>query len=80
METMVEPQAQRRLTLVAWFGVIWGVILIGRLFHLHVLEHDNLRLVAKGQTMHTLVAKSGKQVVVMLSRKPIPPTPPSSRV
>jgi hypothetical protein len=32
-----------------------------------------LRLVAKGQTMHTLVAKSGKQVVVMLSRKPIPP-------
>jgi peptidoglycan hydrolase-like protein with peptidoglycan-binding domain len=32
-----------------------------------------LRLVAKGETMHTLVAKSGKQVVVMLSRKPIPP-------
>ena len=32
-----------------------------------------LRLVAKGETMHALVAKSGKQVVVMLSRKPIPP-------
>jgi hypothetical protein len=32
-----------------------------------------LRQVAKGETMHTLVAKSGKQVVVMLSRKPIPP-------
>jgi hypothetical protein len=32
-----------------------------------------LKLVAKGQTMHTLVAKSGKKVVVMLSRKPIPP-------
>ncbi len=32
-----------------------------------------LRLVQKGQTMHTLVAKSGKQVVVMMSRKPIPP-------
>jgi peptidoglycan hydrolase-like protein with peptidoglycan-binding domain len=32
-----------------------------------------LRLVAKGETMHTLVAKSGKQVVVMLSRKPIAP-------
>ena len=31
-----------------------------------------LRLVAKGETMHTLVAKSGKRVVVMLSRKPIP--------
>ena len=32
-----------------------------------------LRQVAKGDTMHALVAKSGKQVVVMLSRKPIPP-------
>lgn len=32
-----------------------------------------LKLVAKGQTMHALLAKSGKQVVVMLSRKPIPP-------
>ncbi len=32
-----------------------------------------LKLVAKGDTMHTLLAKSGKQVVVMLSRKPIPP-------
>jgi hypothetical protein len=32
-----------------------------------------LRLVAKGEMMHTLVAKSGKQVVVMLSRKPIAP-------
>ncbi len=32
-----------------------------------------LRLVLKGEMMHTLVAKSGKQVVVMLSRKPIPP-------
>jgi len=32
-----------------------------------------LRLVAKGERMHALVAKSGKQVVVMLSRKPIPP-------
>lgn len=32
-----------------------------------------LRQVAKGETMHTLIAKSGKQVAVMLSRKPIPP-------
>jgi hypothetical protein len=32
-----------------------------------------LRMVAKGETMHALLAKSGKQVVVMLSRKPIPP-------
>ena len=32
-----------------------------------------LKLVAKGETMHTLVAKSGKKAVVMLSRKPIPP-------
>jgi len=32
-----------------------------------------LKLVAKGQTMHALVAKSGKQVVVMMSRKPISP-------
>lgn len=32
-----------------------------------------LKLVAKGQSMHALLAKSGKRVVVMLSRKPIPP-------
>jgi hypothetical protein len=32
-----------------------------------------LRMVAKGETMQALLAKSGKQVVVMLSRKPIPP-------
>jgi hypothetical protein len=32
-----------------------------------------LRLVLKGEMMHALVAKSGKQVAVMLSRKPIPP-------
>jgi peptidoglycan hydrolase-like protein with peptidoglycan-binding domain len=32
-----------------------------------------LRMVAKGETMHALLAKSGKRVVVMLSRKPIPP-------
>jgi hypothetical protein len=30
-----------------------------------------LRRVAKGETMHTLVAKAGKQVVVLLSPKPI---------
>jgi hypothetical protein len=32
-----------------------------------------LKLVARGETTHALVAKSGKKVVVMLSRKPIPP-------
>lgn len=32
-----------------------------------------LREVAKGVKMHALLAKSGKQVAVMLSRKPIPP-------
>lgn len=32
-----------------------------------------LRMVAKGDIMHALVAKSGKQVVVMLSRRPIAP-------
>ncbi len=32
-----------------------------------------LKLVAKGETMHALLAKSGKKVIVMLSRKPIPP-------
>ena len=52
METMVEPQAQRRLTLVAWFGVLWGVILIARLIQLHVIEHENLRLVAIRQQEH----------------------------
>jgi hypothetical protein len=33
-----------------------------------------LRRVAKGETMHTLVAKAGKQVVVLLSPKPISPS------
>jgi hypothetical protein len=32
-----------------------------------------LRMVLKGQKLQTLVAKSGKNVVMMLSRKPIPP-------
>ncbi len=64
METMVEPQAQRRLTLVAWFGVIWGVILIGRLFHLHVLEHDNLRLVAKGQQEHIVEVPAARGTIL----------------
>ncbi|MBL8363148.1 MAG: hypothetical protein JNN18_21860 [Rubrivivax sp.] len=32
-----------------------------------------LKMVAKGERMHALVAKSGKQVKVLLSRKPIPP-------
>ncbi|MBL8360766.1 MAG: hypothetical protein JNN18_09760 [Rubrivivax sp.] len=32
-----------------------------------------LRLVMKGETVHALLAKAGKRVVVMLSRKPIPP-------
>ncbi len=32
-----------------------------------------LKLVAKGETMHALLGKSGKKVVVMLSRKPISP-------
>jgi hypothetical protein len=32
-----------------------------------------LRMVNKGETMHSLVATTGKQVVVMLSRKPISP-------
>ena len=32
-----------------------------------------LRLVTKGETMHALLAKAGNRVVVMLSRKPIPP-------
>jgi hypothetical protein len=31
-----------------------------------------LRQVAKGETMHALLAKSGKKVMVLLSRKPIP--------
>jgi cell division protein FtsI (penicillin-binding protein 3) len=54
MDTMVEPQAQRRLTLVTWFGVLWGVILIARLIHLHVIEHESLRLVAIHQQEHTV--------------------------
>ena len=52
METMVEPQAQRRLTLVAWFGILWGVVLIARLIQLHVIEHETLRLAAAAQQEH----------------------------
>jgi len=54
METTVEPQAQRRLTLVAWFGIFWGVVLFGRLIHLHVFEHDTLRIAAKKQQEHVV--------------------------
>jgi hypothetical protein len=32
-----------------------------------------LKLVQKGNRLYTLVAKAGKKVVIMLSRKPIPP-------
>jgi cell division protein FtsI (penicillin-binding protein 3) len=46
METTVEPQAFKRLTLVAWFGIFWGVVLFARLFQLHVLEHETLRAAA----------------------------------
>ena len=33
-----------------------------------------VKLVAKGETMQALIARSGNRVVVMLSRKPIPPS------
>ncbi len=49
METTVEPQAFKRLTLVAWFGILWGVVLFARLFQLHVLEHETLRAAASRQ-------------------------------
>lgn len=32
-----------------------------------------LKLVSKGETLHALLGRAGKQVAVMLSRKPIPP-------
>lgn len=60
METMVEPQALRRLTLVAWFAVLWGVILIARLIHLHVLEHENLSLAASKQQEHIVDAPAAR--------------------
>ena len=52
MESMVEPQAQKRLTLVAWFGVFWGVVLFARLIQLHVIEHEALHLLAVRQQEH----------------------------
>ena len=63
METMVEPQAQRRLALVAWFGVLWGVILIARLIHLHVIEHENLQLVATRQQEHIVDVAAGRGTI-----------------
>ena len=63
METMVEPQAQRRLTLVAWFGVLWGVILIARLIQLHVFEHESLRLVAARQQEHTVELQAARGTI-----------------
>lgn len=64
METMVEPQAQRRLTLVAWFSVAWGVILIARLFQLHVVEHETLRLVAARQQEHTVEVAASRGTIL----------------
>jgi cell division protein FtsI (penicillin-binding protein 3) len=63
METMVEPQAQRRLTLVAWSGVLWGVILIARLIQLHVFEHENLRLAAAKQQEHTVAVAAARGTI-----------------
>jgi cell division protein FtsI/penicillin-binding protein 2 len=63
METMVEPQAQRRLTLVAWLGVIWGVVLGARLIQLHVFEHDNLLLVAKNQQEHVVEVPAARGAI-----------------
>lgn len=63
METMVEPQAQRRLTLVAWFGVLWGVVLIARLIQLHVLEHENLQLVASRQQEHIVEVQAPRGTI-----------------
>ncbi|MFN0100856.1 MAG: penicillin-binding transpeptidase domain-containing protein [Bryobacteraceae bacterium] len=63
METTVEPQAQRRLTLVAWFGVLWGVILIARLIHLHVFEHENLRLAAARQQEHIVEVAAARGTI-----------------
>jgi cell division protein FtsI (penicillin-binding protein 3) len=54
METTVEPQAQRRLTLVAWLGIAWGVLLFGRLLQLHVLEHETLSAAASRQQEHVV--------------------------
>ncbi|HEU0122240.1 MAG TPA: penicillin-binding transpeptidase domain-containing protein [Bryobacteraceae bacterium] len=63
METMVEPQAQRRLTLVAWLGVLWGAILFARLIQLHVIENESLSQVARTQQEHTVEVPAARGAI-----------------
>lgn len=63
MEPMVEPQALRRLTLVAWFGVVWGVVLIARLVQLHVIDHEALRTAAMRQQEHVVEVQAARGTI-----------------
>jgi cell division protein FtsI (penicillin-binding protein 3) len=49
LETTAEPQSHKRLIVVTWCTLVWGVILCGRLVQLQVVEHDDWARTAKGQ-------------------------------
>lgn len=49
LETTAEPQSHKRLIIVTWCSLVWGLIIFGRLVQLQVLEHENLANRAKAQ-------------------------------
>lgn len=63
METTVEPQAQRRLTLVVWGALTWGLILGGRLVQLQMVEYKDIRQVALRQQEHTVEVQAARGTI-----------------
>jgi cell division protein FtsI (penicillin-binding protein 3) len=49
LETTAEPQSHKRLIIVTWCTLVWGLIIFGRLVQLQVVEHENLANRAKAQ-------------------------------
>jgi cell division protein FtsI (penicillin-binding protein 3) len=49
METTAEPQSHKRLIIVTWCALGWGLVMFSRLVQLQVLEHDELAQRAKRQ-------------------------------
>lgn len=49
VETTAEPQSHKRLIIVTWCSLVWGLIIFGRLVQLQVVEHEQLAARAKSQ-------------------------------
>ncbi len=49
LETTAEPQSHKRLIVVTWCALVWGLIIFGRLVQLQVFEHEELAKRAQAQ-------------------------------